>query len=75
MCTPPPPGVNGAPNVSKLYASGGIDISKCIEVDYIYIYIYMCVCVCASSHESCNECLFLFVVFFCFFLNFFLVII
>ena len=43
---PPPQGVNGAPNVPKLYASCGIDISKCIEggsmklatqVDYIYV--------------------------------------
>ena len=24
-------GVTGAPNVPKLYASGGIDISKCTE--------------------------------------------
>ena len=34
MCNPPPPstqGVNGAHNVAKLYASGGTDISKCIE--------------------------------------------
>ena len=47
MCTPSPPqGVNGAPYVPKLYASSGIDISKCIEggnrkfatlVDYIYV--------------------------------------
>ena len=32
--TPPPPPphrVNGAPYVPKLYASSGIDISKCIE--------------------------------------------
>ena len=43
----PPQGVNGAPNVPKLYASCGIDISKCIEggsmklatqVDYIIIF-------------------------------------
>ena len=42
----PAQGVNGAPNVPKLYASCGIDISKCIEggsmklgtqVDYIYM--------------------------------------
>ena len=46
----PPQGVNGAPFVPKLYASSGIDISKCIEggsmkfitlVDYIIV--YMCV--------------------------------
>ena len=39
-------GVNGAPYVPKLYASSGIDISKCIEggsmklttiVDYKYV--------------------------------------
>ena len=28
---PPPQGVNGVSNVSKLYASSGLDISKCIE--------------------------------------------
>ena len=41
-----PQGVNGVPNVPKLYASSGKDISKCIEggsmklatqVDYIYM--------------------------------------
>ena len=48
MFNPPPPPqvVNGAPYVTKLYASSGIDMSKCIEsasmkfttlVDYIYI--------------------------------------
>ena len=32
MCNPhPPQGVNGAPNVPKLYVSGGIHISKSIE--------------------------------------------
>ena len=44
MCSPPPQGVNGAPYIPKVYASSGIDISKCIEggrmkfttlVDYI----------------------------------------
>ena len=43
---PPPQGVNGFPNVPKLYASSGKDISKCIEggsmklatqVNFIYI--------------------------------------
>ena len=49
LCNPPPPppqGVNGAPNVPKLYMSSGKDISKCIEggniklatqVDFIYM--------------------------------------
>ena len=47
LCNPPPPpGVNGAPNVPKLYASSGKDISKCIkagsmklatQVDFIYM--------------------------------------
>ena len=49
MCNPPPPqGVNGAPYVPKLYASSGIDISKCIEggsmkFTTLVDYIYMCV--------------------------------
>ena len=59
MCNPPPPpqGVNGAPYVPKLYASSGIDISKCIEggnrkfttlVDHIYV--------CAVTNAfPCNE--------------------
>ena len=70
MCNPQ--GVNGAPYVSKLYASSEKDISICIEggsmklttlVDYIYIYIYiyiyMCVCVCVIAVTNaflCNEC-------------------
>ena len=45
---PPPQGVNGAPYVPKLYASSGIDISKCIEggsmkFTTLVDYIYMCV--------------------------------
>ena len=31
MCNPPPQGYNGTPYVPKVYASSGIDISKCIE--------------------------------------------
>ena len=46
LCNPPPPGVNSAPYVPKLYTSSGKDISKCIEgrsmklatqVDYVYM--------------------------------------
>ena len=58
MCIPQE--VNGAPCVPKLYASSGIDISKCIEdgsmklstlVDYIYV--------CAVTNAfPCNECKF-----------------
>ena len=53
-----PRGVNGAPNVPQLYASGGINISKSIEsrrmklttlVNYIYIYMCVWVCVCVQS--------------------------
>ena len=53
MCNPPPPqGVNGAPYVPKLYASSGIDISKCIEGGSMKFTTtvdcnYKCVC----SHE------------------------
>ena len=57
-----PQGVNSAPDAPKLYASSGIDISKCIEggsmklttiVDYIYV--------CAVTNAfPCNECNFLF---------------
>ena len=60
MCNPPQ-GVNGAPYVPKLYASSGIDISKCIEggsmkyttlVDYIYV--------CAVTNAFlCYECNFI----------------
>ena len=84
VTSPPPPplphlcggleGVNGM-YVPKLYASSGIDISKCIEggsmklttlVDYIYV--------CAVTNAfPCNECnLFLcIIVFYLFFLNHF----
>ena len=49
-CNPPPQGVNGDPNVPKLYASSGKDISKCVEggsiklatgVNYIYNYVWL----------------------------------
>ena len=71
MCNPPPPrGVNGAPIVLKLYASGGINITKSIEggsiklttlVDYIYIYIYIYIYVCAALNECpCNESIYYF---------------
>ena len=36
-----PQGVNGAPNVRKLYASCGRDISKCIEGGSLKLAIYM----------------------------------
>ena len=66
MCnpSPPPQGINGAPNVLKLYASGGINILKSIEgksikltklVDYS-IYIYICVCAVTNAFP-CNECI------------------
>ena len=61
-----PQGVNGAPNVPKLYASGGINFSKSIEggsmkltklVDYIYV--------CAVTNAfPCNECIFFNLIFF-----------
>ena len=64
MCNPPPPqGVNDAQNVSKLYASGGKDFSRCIEsgsmklttlVDYIYIYIYIYIYMYAVTNIRCN---------------------
>ena len=57
---PPPQGVNGVPYVPKLYASSGIDISKCIEdgnmktlVDYIYI------CVQSRMHIRVKNVIFL----------------
>ena len=47
MCNPSPQGINGAPYVTKLYASSGIDISKCIEGGSIQfttlVEYYMCV--------------------------------
>ena len=58
MCKPQ--GINGALNVSKLYASGGTNISKSFEggsmkltklVDYIYV--------CAVINAfPCNQCIF-----------------
>ena len=68
LCNPPPPpqGVNGAPYVPILYASSGINISKCIEggsmkfttlVDYI---IYVCA---VTNAFPCNEFNFLFIYF------------
>ena len=54
MCNSPPP-----PQRSKLYASSGIDISKCIEggsmkfttlVDYIYV----CAVTNAFPYNECN---------------------
>ena len=35
MCNPPHQGVNGTLYVSKVYASSGIDILKCIEGESI----------------------------------------
>ena len=45
---PPPQGVDGASFFPKVYASSGIDISKCIEggsmkFNTLVYYIYMCV--------------------------------
>ena len=55
MCNPPKR-VNGAPYVPKLYATSGIDISKCIEGGNIKFTtlvgldsIYMCVCAAVQS--------------------------
>ena len=60
--------VNGTPNVPKLDASGGINISKSIEggsmklttlVDYIIYYI---ICVQSRGHISVMNVFYLFVV-------------
>ena len=61
MCNPPPPphqGVNGAPFVPKVYASGKIDILKCIEdvsrkLATLVDYNYMCA---VTNALPCNEC-------------------
>ena len=62
MCNPPPQGVNGAPNVPKLYASGEINISKSIEggsmkLTNLVDYIYVCV---VTNAFPCNECIYIF---------------
>ena len=63
MCTTPPPqGVNGAPKVPKLCASGGINITKSIEggsmkLTTLVDYMYMCA---VTNAYLCNKC-------FCFF--------
>ena len=53
---------NGTPNLSKLYASDGIDISKCIEGGSMKLttledYIYVCA---VTNAYLCNECIIFF---------------
>ena len=58
----PAQGLNSAPNVPKLYASGGINISKsleggCMKLTKLVDYIYVCA---VTNAFPCNECIFYF---------------
>ena len=58
MCNSP--GVNGAPYDPKLYASSGIDISKCIRggsMKFTTLVDYIDVCA-VTNALPCNECVF-----------------